>query len=93
MSRTQRMTSLLQEKFNPVFLKLEDESLRHAGHREAGSGDETHYQLTLETAAFAGMSKVKRHQAIYALLGGEFDTGLHALAIHAYAPGERPKTV
>jgi stress-induced morphogen len=89
MNRTQRLTALLQEKLQPTFLKLEDQSLRHAGHREAGTGDETHYELTIESPQFTGMNKVKRHQAIYALLGAEFNVGLHALAINAYAPGER----
>jgi BolA protein len=92
MNRTERLTALLQDKLQPVFLKLEDQSLRHAGHLEAG-GDETHYELTIESPVFAGMNKVKRHQAIYALLGDEFNQGLHALAINAYAPGERPKTL
>jgi BolA protein len=93
MNRTERLTTLLQDKLQPVFLKLEDQSLRHAGHAEAGNGEQTHYELTIESPVFTGMNKVKRHQAIYALLGDEFNKGLHALAINAYAPGERPKTL
>jgi BolA protein len=93
MNRTERLTQLLQTQLNATFLKLEDQSLRHAGHAEAGNGDQTHYELTIESPQFAGLNKVKRHQAIYALLGDEFNQGLHALAINAYAPGERPKTV
>lgn len=91
MNRTERLTALLQKQLNPTFLKLEDQSLRHAGH--AAAGDETHYELTIESPQFSGLNKVRRHQAIYAALGNEFDKGLHALAINAYAPGERPKTL
>lgn len=83
------MTALLMEQFKPSFFKLEDESSRHAEHIEGSDGTQTHYNLTIESAQFTGMNKVKRHQAIYALLGKEFDVGLHALAIQAFAPGER----
>jgi BolA protein len=92
MNRTERLTTLLQDKLQPTFLKLEDQSLRHAGHAGA-TGDETHYELTIESPVFAGLSKVKRHQAIYALLGEEFNTGLHALAINAYAPEEQKNRI
>lgn len=89
MNRTERIIERLNDKLKPSFLKLEDESLRHAGHLEASEGGQTHYQLTIEAPCFSGMNKVRRHQAIYAALGDEFSTGLHALAINAYAPGER----
>ncbi len=89
MNRTERITAALKQKFEPGYFKLVDESSRHAEHIEGSDGTETHYQLTIETAYFTGMSKVKRHQAIYALLTEEFTGGLHAFSIEAYAPGER----
>ena len=39
-------------------------------------------------AAFEGKSRVERHRVINAALAGAFERGLHALAIHAKAPGE-----
>ena len=63
-------------------------SHRHAGHAGASAGGETHYELVIEAAAFAGMSKIQRHQAVYGVLDAEFRQGLHALAIKATAPGE-----
>ena len=89
MNRTQRMIALFQEKLTPTFLDLQDDSLKHLGHQPGMDGEQTHYTLTIESPLFTGMGKVKRHQAIYALLGDEFNAGLHALAIHAFAPGER----
>ena len=89
MNRTERIIALLQQELKPGFLKLEDESSRHAEHIEGSDGTETHYQLTIEAACFSGVGKVKRHQMIYALVAEEFNTGLHAFAINAYAPGER----
>lgn len=89
MNRTQRITSLLEQKFQPTYLALKDESSRHAEHIEGSDGTETHYQLTIESPSFNGLSKVKRHRMIYEAIGGEFAGGLHAFAINAYAPGER----
>lgn len=89
MNRTQRITNALNKNLSPSYLKLSDQSSLHAEHIEGGTGSETHYQLVIEAPCFSGMTKVKRHQAIYALLADEFETGLHALAIQAYAPGER----
>ena len=37
---------------------------------------------------FAGVSRIERHRLINAALAGEFDTGMHALAIHAYTTEE-----
>jgi BolA protein len=38
--------------------------------------------------AFRGKSRIDRHRAINAALAGELAGGVHALAIHATAPGE-----
>jgi BolA protein len=88
MTRQQRIISLLTEGLNPTRISLDDDSDKHAGHSGARPGGQTHYTLAIESEAFRGKSKIQRHQMIYALLGGEFKSGLHALAIHASAPGE-----
>ena len=89
MNRKQRIISLLTHEFNPNLLELRDDSARHAGHAGASPEGETHYDLTIISEKFAGMPKVKRHQAIYALLDSEFKNGLHALAIKAMQPDEK----
>jgi BolA protein len=38
--------------------------------------------------AFKGKSRIERHRLINATLAGELAGGVHALAIHAAAPGE-----
>ncbi len=85
------MEKLLQEVFSPSVLELANESAKHrghAGHREAGGGDSTHFKLTIVSTAFAGKSRVERHRMVYAALVGVFDKGVHALAIDAKVPGE-----
>ncbi|WP_221791877.1 BolA family protein [Aquisediminimonas sediminicola] len=50
----------------------------------AGDGD--HYAARVVSAAFAGMSRVKQHQAVYAALGGRMGGVLHALQLTTSTP-------
>lgn len=53
----------------------------------AGDGD--HYAARVVSAGFAGMSRVRQHQAVYAALKGKMGTELHALQLEtAVPPGE-----
>ena len=86
MDRKQRIISLLTKEFQPFFLELRDDSAKHAGHVGANPMGETHYDLIIISDKFKNIPPVARHQTIYALLDGEFKTGLHALSIRASAP-------
>ena len=83
MTRAERITAILIQHFQPIHLELRNDSARHAGHSGARAGGETHYTLLISSEKFIGLSKIQRHQAIYKLLAGEFQTGLHALSIEA----------
>ena len=72
----------------PSELELLDESAKHAGHAGAAPGGNTHWKLTIVSAAFAGKSTVARHRMIYQALGELMQHPIHALAISAKAPGE-----
>ena len=52
----------------------------------AGDGD--HYAARVTSAAFAGLSRVKQHQAVYAALGGRMGGVLHALQLTTAVPAE-----
>ncbi len=88
MTRAQRIAAILTRELAPHHLQVTDDSAKHAGHAGASPAGQTHYTVTIESAAFVGKNKVQRHQMVYALLSDEFKTGLHALAIAAKAPGE-----
>ena len=45
----------------------------------AGDGD--HYAARVVSPSFAGLSRVKQHQAVYAALGGRMGGVLHALQL------------
>ena len=50
----------------------------------AGDGD--HYAARVVSGSFAGMPRVKQHQAVYAALGGRMGGVLHALQLTTAAP-------
>ncbi|MBI1942528.1 MAG: BolA family transcriptional regulator [Betaproteobacteria bacterium] len=72
----------------PTALELVDESAQHAGHAGAAPGGNTHWRLTIVSAAFAGRPTVARHRMIYDALGELMQHPIHALSIRARAPGE-----
>jgi stress-induced morphogen len=49
-------------------------------------GDGDHYAARVVSAAFAGMPRVKQHQAVYNALGGRMGGVLHALQLTTAIP-------
>jgi BolA protein len=78
----------LTAAFAPENLNVLDESDQHKGHAGHRPGGQTHYRVYIVAAAFAGKSRVARHRMINEALDAELKGGVHALAIHASAPGE-----
>jgi stress-induced morphogen len=50
----------------------------------AGDGD--HYAARVVSGSFAGMSRIKQHQAVYSALGGRVGGELHALQLETAVP-------
>lgn len=78
-----RIESKVQAAFQPQHLELFNESHMHAGPRT-----DSHFKLVAVAKTFEGLSKVKRHQLVYRLLGEELAGPVHALALHLYTPAE-----
>lgn len=78
----------LTERFSPTRLIVVDESDRHAGHAGARPGGETHFAVTLTSAAFTGLGRVARQRLVYEALKVELAAGLHALSLVTSAPAE-----
>ena len=72
----------------PLSIELVDDSAKHAGHAGAAPGGNTHWNLVIVSAAFAGMPTIARHRMVYQALGDLMQHPIHALAIHARAPDE-----
>ncbi len=84
----QSITAKLAAGLSPTALQVVDDSARHAGHAGAGSSGESHFNLTIEAAAFAGLTRVQRQRLVYGLLADELAGPVHALSLVTRAPGE-----
>jgi BolA family transcriptional regulator, general stress-responsive regulator len=82
------ITEKLTKAFAPESLRVLDESHQHEGHAGHRPGGETHFRVYIVSEAFKGKSRIERHRMVNATLAGELAGSVHALAIHANAPGE-----
>src|SRR4029079_10936716 len=82
------ITKKLTEAFAPRSLKVLDESHQHEGHAGHRPGGQNHFRVYIVSALFKNMTRVQRHRLINDALVDELAGSVHALAIHAAAPGE-----
>jgi BolA protein len=82
------ITKKLSAAFAPESLQVVDESHQHEGHAGHRPGGQTHYRVYIVAEAFRGKTRIDRHRMINQTLAQELSGGVHALAIHAAAPGE-----
>lgn len=90
MTRTvsQEIEALLQAAFAPTRLAVINDSARHHGHAGDDGSGESHFTVEIESAAFAGVTRLQRQRMVNAALGDIPGQRVHALAIKARAPGE-----
>ena len=88
MTARDRIAEKLTKSFAPERLDVIDESHQHVGHAGHRPGGETHFRVYIVSQAFQGKSRLERHRMVNETLAGELAGGVHALAIHANAPGE-----
>lgn len=72
----------------PSQLHVANDSAQHAGHLGDDGTGESHFSVTIESAAFAGLNRVARQRLVNQALADLLATRIHALAIRARAPGE-----
>jgi BolA protein len=76
------------DALSPTKIELIDDSEKHHGHGGYNPAGESHFTLLIESAAFAGKSRVERQRMVHAALGDLVGERVHALSIRAMAPGE-----
>ena len=82
------ITAKLAAAFSPERLEVVDQSEKHRGHGGWREGGETHFDVRVVAAAFAGLSRVERQRRINTVLRDELAGPVHALSLQALAPGE-----
>jgi BolA protein len=80
-TRAEKIEERLRAAFQPRVLEVVDESERHRGHAGYPEGGESHFKVTIEGDAFAGLSRIARHRAVHEALGRDLVAQIHALAL------------
>ena len=78
----------LTERFSPTRLEIVDESHHHAEHAGARPEGQTHFAVTIVSAAFAGHNRVTRQRLVYQALAEELSVRVHALSLATLTPDE-----
>lgn len=79
---------ILEATFAPTRLDVINDSEKHHGHAGHDGSGELHFTVEIESAAFAGVSRLQRQRMVNRALGDIPGQRVHALAIKARAPGE-----
>ena len=84
----QAIENKLSKELTPARLEIENDSARHHGHAGARPEGESHFNVTVVSAKFEGMSRIERQRLVYRLLAEEMKTDIHALALTTLTPAE-----
>ena len=84
----QEMRQLLTAALEPTQLDIINDSPSHSGHMGDDGSGESHFTIVIESAKFAGVSRLQRQRMVNGALGDIPGERVHAIAIKARAPGE-----
>ena len=51
-------------------------------------GDGSHFEAVIVSPRFAGLTRIRRHQLVYAALGGRMGGEIHVLSMQTLTPEE-----
>ena len=80
MSVRDEIESRLTEAFDPSELQVVDDSDSHRGHAGHDGKGESHFNVRIRAASFAGKNRVQSHRMVHKALG-EIVPKIHALAL------------
>jgi BolA protein len=82
------MHTCLSRAFPDASFSISNDSAMHSGHMGDNRTGESHFSVTIESATFAGQSRVARQRLVNHALAELLKERVHALTIRAFAPGE-----
>ena len=84
MNVQQSIEKKIREALVPMHLEVVNESHMH----NVPEGAQSHFKLVIVSDRFEGEILIKRHRRVNSLLQADFESGLHALALHTMTPEE-----
>ncbi|KAJ5895646.1 BolA-like protein [Penicillium taxi] len=89
------MRDKIAHAFTPATLVIRNDSHLHAHHAamQGATSKETHFHVTITSAAFESKMQPARHRMVYALLKDEMsrEGGIHALQLKTKTPAEEQR--
>ncbi len=76
----------LRQTLEPTRLEVVNDSAMHSGHSGDDGSGESHFTVIIESARFAGKSRLERQRMVNAALGDLPGERVHALSIKASEP-------
>lgn len=92
MSPSQSIRQKLESALAPCTLDIQDQSAAHRGHAGYREGEQTHFNIRIISARFAGLSRIEQHRLVYSILAQDMENGIHALALQTAAPPDATET-
>lgn len=83
MNMQQRIENKITEALAPIHLEVENETHMH----NVPADSESHFKVTVASAAFEGLSLLNQHRKVNEVLANEIQS-IHALALHTYTPDQ-----
>ncbi|MEL6585686.1 MAG: BolA family protein [Pseudomonadota bacterium] len=80
MKMEETIRTRLEAAFSPSHLEVRNDSSRHAGHAGDDGSGESHWHVVIQSAQFAGQTRVARHRAVHSALGDVMGQ-IHALSM------------
>lgn len=89
LSRKERISNYILDKFKPIHFDIKNESFKHSG---TNNKSETHFKVCVVSNNFLNLTKIKRHQELHKLLSSEWgsksENKLHSIEIEALTEEE-----
>lgn len=76
-----KIEKALQIMFNPVQLKVVNQSHLHAGHAGDDGSGESHFKIEIESDMFYAKTQIECHRMIFRALEESLDSLPHAVSI------------
>lgn len=87
MNLKRQLEEKLKFELKPTSLEIKDLSHLHKGHMDIPEQGETHFKIFLVSEQFKGLSRLKRHQLVHAVLVKEFSV-VHSITLNLFSPEE-----
>lgn len=75
----------LEAEFSPHYLRVENESHKHAGHAGSPGTGESHFKVEISASKLEGLGRVNAHRRVNECLAEELKTKVHALSLRVVA--------